>query len=179
VLEDRSLSGASGGTRPGAQALGAHQYTFCSHLKTRLSRNLGQNMLKNALEKLQKLPQRRELRLRTPLAYGGWGFRPQIPALLLPPTMAILSRSFLMLNTIYYSSKKKQNNYSIICSAFTSSVLLHLFFTLQFLLTGGRKSVSCPRAQGTLATPLTRAVSTACELTVFDMAAYLQKWLSF
>jgi len=27
--------GASGGTRFGAQALGAHQYTLCSHLKTR------------------------------------------------------------------------------------------------------------------------------------------------
>jgi len=24
---------ASGATRPGAQALGAHQHTFCSHLK--------------------------------------------------------------------------------------------------------------------------------------------------
>jgi len=28
--------GASRGTHPGAQALGAHQHTFCSHLKTRL-----------------------------------------------------------------------------------------------------------------------------------------------
>jgi len=27
--------GASEGTRPGAQALGAHQHTFCSHFKTR------------------------------------------------------------------------------------------------------------------------------------------------
>jgi len=27
--------GTSGGKRPGAQALGAHQHTFCSHLKTR------------------------------------------------------------------------------------------------------------------------------------------------
>jgi len=26
---------ASGGTCPGAQALGAHRHTFCSHLKTR------------------------------------------------------------------------------------------------------------------------------------------------
>jgi len=37
--------GASGGTRPGAQALGAHQHAFCSHLKRVLSRNLGQSML--------------------------------------------------------------------------------------------------------------------------------------
>jgi len=28
------------GTRPGAQALGAHQHTFCSQLKHVLSRNL-------------------------------------------------------------------------------------------------------------------------------------------
>jgi len=27
--------GTSGCTRPGEQALGAHQHTFCSHLKTR------------------------------------------------------------------------------------------------------------------------------------------------
>jgi len=38
--------GASGGTRPGAQALGAQQHTFCSHFKCVLSRNLDQNMLK-------------------------------------------------------------------------------------------------------------------------------------
>jgi len=31
----RSRGEASGSTRPGAQALAAHQYTFCSHLKTR------------------------------------------------------------------------------------------------------------------------------------------------
>jgi len=30
----RSKGGASGGTRPDTQALGAHQHTFCSHLKT-------------------------------------------------------------------------------------------------------------------------------------------------
>jgi len=28
--------GASGGTRPGAQLLGAHQHTFCCNLETRL-----------------------------------------------------------------------------------------------------------------------------------------------
>jgi len=31
----RSKGGASGGMRPGAQALRAHQHTFCKHLKTR------------------------------------------------------------------------------------------------------------------------------------------------
>jgi len=38
--------GQVGGTRPEAQALGAHQHTFCSHLKRILSRNLDQSMLK-------------------------------------------------------------------------------------------------------------------------------------
>jgi len=37
--------GASGGTRPGTQALGAHHHAFCSHLKTRLKQNLDQSML--------------------------------------------------------------------------------------------------------------------------------------
>jgi len=32
--------GASRGTRPGAQALGAHQHTFCSHLKTRFKQKI-------------------------------------------------------------------------------------------------------------------------------------------
>jgi len=41
--------GGKWGTRPGAQAFGAHQHTFCSHLKSVLSRNFDQNMLKNAI----------------------------------------------------------------------------------------------------------------------------------
>jgi len=36
--------GASGETRPGAQALGAQQHTFCSHFKRVLSRNLDQRI---------------------------------------------------------------------------------------------------------------------------------------
>jgi len=39
--------GASGGTRPGAQALGSHQHTFCSQLQTHLKQKFGQNTLKN------------------------------------------------------------------------------------------------------------------------------------
>jgi len=43
----RSKGGeASGGTRPAVQALRANYYTFCSHLKTCLSRNLDQSLLK-------------------------------------------------------------------------------------------------------------------------------------
>jgi len=35
--------GASGGTRPGAQALGAHQHSFCSPLKTRFKHKFRSN----------------------------------------------------------------------------------------------------------------------------------------
>jgi len=54
--------GASGDKRPGAQALRTHQHTFYSHLKTVLSWNLDQSMLKNAYfwKKTEKPPQRRE-----------------------------------------------------------------------------------------------------------------------
>jgi len=34
--------GASGGTHPGAQALGAHQHTFCSHLKSHFKQKFRQ-----------------------------------------------------------------------------------------------------------------------------------------
>jgi len=32
--------GAGGGPRPGAKALGAHQHTFCSHLKKRFKQKV-------------------------------------------------------------------------------------------------------------------------------------------
>jgi len=55
----------------------------------------------------------------------------------------------------FYSAQKKTSNYSK-CSAFASSALLHLFFNTNFVsfVEGGRKNISCPKAQGTLATPL-------------------------
>jgi len=52
--------------------------------------------------------------------------------------------------------KKKPSNYNK-CSAFASYALLHLSFNSNSVnfIEGGRKNISCPRAQGTLATPLT------------------------
>jgi len=45
----RSRAGVSGGMRPGVQALEAPQHTLFRHLKNEIfSRNLGQNMSKNA-----------------------------------------------------------------------------------------------------------------------------------
>jgi len=54
---------------------------------------------------------------------------------------------FILLN-------KEQKNYSE-CSGFASSALLQQFFTSNFVVfvAGGHKGISCPRAQGTLATP--------------------------
>jgi len=47
-VRSKGRGGASGCTRPAAQALGAHHHTFCSHLKRILSRNLDQSMPKIA-----------------------------------------------------------------------------------------------------------------------------------
>jgi len=54
--------------RRGAQALGAHQYTFCSHLKSILSRNFDQSMLKNAYFG--------ENNCKTLLSFGGSASKP-------------------------------------------------------------------------------------------------------
>jgi len=51
--------------------------------------------------------------------------------------------------------KKEPSNYSKY-TAFASFALLHVFFNSNSVsfVKGGRKNISCPRAQGTLATPL-------------------------
>jgi len=74
----------AGGTRPGAQALRAHQHTFFGHLKRVLNRNLNQRMLKNAYLK-KKLP-----------------LDPRV----VPPTITPLSSLFLVLKCVLLSSKK-------------------------------------------------------------------------
>jgi len=55
-----------------------------------------------------------------PLASGGWGLRPQTPALLLSSTITTLSSSFLALNAVYCLQKSTN---------FASSKFLQLFFT--------------------------------------------------
>jgi len=51
--------------------------------------------------------------------------------------------------------KKEPSNYSKY-SAYASSALLHQFFNsnCEGFVEGGRKNICCPRALGTLATPL-------------------------
>jgi len=57
---------------------------------------------------------------------------------------------------MHFIPLKKETRNCSKCSAFASSVLLHLYFNLNSVIfvEGGRKNISCPRAQGTLATPL-------------------------
>jgi len=56
---------------------------------------------------------------------------------------------------LFVPFKKEPSNYSK-CSAFAPFAVLHLFFNSNSVsfVNGGRKNISCPRAQGTLATPL-------------------------
>jgi len=75
---------------------------------------------------------------------------------LLPPTITTLSSSFLVLNA-FFPLKKETSNYRYCkCSAFTSYAILHLFLNSNSVnfVEGGRKNISFPRVQGTLATPL-------------------------
>jgi len=52
--------------------------------------------------------------------------------------------------------KNMQVTAAKVLSAFASFALLHLFFNSNSVtfVEGGRKNISCPRAQGTLVTPL-------------------------
>jgi len=78
----------------------------------------------------------------------------QTTALLLLSPISSLSSVFLTLNLFYYPETRKNDHSK--CSSFSSFTLLHLFFTSNtviFVDVGGR-NISCPRAQGTLATLL-------------------------
>jgi len=81
VITFRSVVGESGGTRLGEKALEAHQHTLFRYLKNAFfSRNVGQNMLKNAYffgKKAVKSPQRQEdplQNIRWPPAAGNSAF---------------------------------------------------------------------------------------------------------
>jgi len=81
----------------------------------------------------------------------------------LPPRPQVVTPAYCYNFVEYFSSakcgllslEKEKNNYSK-CSAFAFFALLHLFFTSNSVVfvDGERKNVSCPRAQGTLATPV-------------------------
>jgi len=78
---------------------------FTVNYKRVLSKNLDQIMLKNAYFLENNYKNRLSVGTTAPeplFTSGGWGIRPQTPALLLPPTITTLSRSFLALNAFYY-----------------------------------------------------------------------------
>jgi len=78
---------------PGAhRQMGAHKHTLQLFKNIFLSRNLGQNMLKNALvfEKIWKNCRSvGSSAPKYPLASGGYGLRPQTPKLLLPLNLRV------------------------------------------------------------------------------------------
>jgi len=92
-----------------ARALEAYQHALLRHLKNVFfSRNLGQNMPKNAyfLEKGCKIAAATgDSAPEPPLASGGWGLRPQTPALLLPFINIDLSKYVFSVKLFYYFEK--------------------------------------------------------------------------
>jgi len=70
---------------------------------------------------------------------------------------------------VFYSAEKETGNYYK-CSAFASFALLHLFFNSNSVsfVEGGHKNISCPRAQGTLATPLAIRAYNTVHAAIFE-----------
>jgi len=90
-----------------------------------------------------------------PFDSGGWGLSPQNSALWLLPTITALSSSFLALNA--FCNLQKKNKITTVNDLFLLLPHFFTYFSLQtlyFLLTGGGKNISCPKAQDTLVTPL-------------------------
>jgi len=86
-----------------------------------------------------------------------------------PPDLRVVTPTnyyyFDVFNSKCVSLPSKDNKITPVhhtCSAFTCSALLHLFFSSNsaVFMTRGRKNISCPRAQCTLATPLIQFVET-------------------
>jgi len=67
-------SGVARGGPLGAQALGAHQHAFCSHLNTRFEQKFRPSILKNAyfLKKIKNNLSVEGSALDPPFASGGW-----------------------------------------------------------------------------------------------------------
>jgi len=97
------------GNAPLGTDLGGVSTHFIQRFKNAfLSRNLDQNMLKNAyfLKKAEKSPQYQELCPQTTIGFQRLGDPPtQTLALLLLPKVIALSSAFLSLNVFYYFEK--------------------------------------------------------------------------
>jgi len=145
-----SVARGKWGMRPEAQALGAHQHTFCSHSKMRFKQKFRLNYAlkcvflekswKNCLSIGSSAP-------NPSFASGGWGLHSQTPMLSHPPTITTLSNSFLM----HPQRKITEVN---VCFCFISTFAPIFRFKLCSFCWRGCKNISCPRTQGTLAIPL-------------------------
>jgi len=89
---------------------------------------------------------------------GGWGLCSQTPRCYSRLLLQLCRVCFLCLMH-FIMLKKEPSNYSKYF-AFASSVLLLLFLNSNSVnfFEGGRKNISCPRAQDTLATPLSNII---------------------
>jgi len=110
--------------------------------------------------------------LKPLFASGGWGLSHQTLTLLLPPTITALSSSFLVLNVFYYPKKKnKITTVNMFCFCFFRTFHLLLTSNSAVFVDRGSKNISCPRTQGTLATPLLNGIASR---VVRQMAAWLE-----
>jgi len=121
-----------GSARPGVQALGAHQHTFCSRLKRVLSRNLDQRMLKVRIFLEKKTKNR--------LSVGGPASEPPFSSGGSSPDPRVVSPAY------HYNFVQFVSSAKCVFSAFASSALLHLFFTSNSgaFVDGGRKNILAP-----------------------------------
>jgi len=102
-------SGIAGGGKWGHAPRGASTHLFCP-LKSVLSRNFDQSMLKNGYfgEKTVKISSASGLCPRTPFASGGWGRIPQTPALILSPAITTVDSSILTHKMRFIAPSKKK-----------------------------------------------------------------------
>jgi len=141
--------GVRGGTRLGARPLGTQQHIFSSHLKVCLKMRI-------IMEKSVKIVSASGApplnSCWPPVAVGSAPRPPRCYSLLLLPVV-----EFVYSTQMRFIAYEKEKNICSKCSTVASFALLHLSFTSNSVVCvdGGRKNVSCPRAQGTLATPLT------------------------
>jgi len=92
----------------------------------------------------------------TPFASNGWGLHSQTPVSLLSPTITTLSSLCLAFKCVLLFSKKdKITPVHVLILLFRTFAPIFCFKLCRFY-DGGRKNISCPRAQGALVTPLCR-----------------------
>jgi len=88
-----------------------------------------------------------------PFASDSWELRPQTPALLLPPTITTVKFVSTVKRILFRSIKNQVTTANVLPLLLPHFFTYFLIQTLSFV-EEGRENISCPWAQGTLATPL-------------------------